>query len=42
LAIRVKADVGSPWLPVVTMATWSGGMLRRSLTFMLISRGKLK
>ena len=31
-AILVSADMGSPWLPVVRITTWSAGRLSRSST----------
>ena len=39
LAMRTKAEVGSPWLPVVISTTSWGGNLRSSLRFWRIPGG---
>ena len=40
--MRVSAEVGSPWLPVVMTTTSSAGVVLSSLTFSVISRGKIE
>ncbi|MNP62731.1 hypothetical protein D3C76_1580450 [compost metagenome] len=41
-AIRVKADIGSPWLPVHRMTTRSAAILLTSSGSMMIPSGTFK